>query len=72
MSSGKSAGHARTRDRVDRFGQRGPQLVESRRRRPGDRCPHVRHQRGETGVVERLTRPVKEVGAALVVDRRGR
>ena len=51
------------RDRDDRRGQRGGELVERGRRRPDDRRPHLRDQRGRGGDVET---------PALVVDRRRR
>ena len=53
-------------------GQRGLKFVKCRSARPDHRGSHFRHQRGEVVVVERFSRTVKEVCAALVVDRCGR
>ena len=60
MSSGKSERPGPERDRDDRLGQRGRELVERSRRRPNDRRSHLRDQRRRGGDIETL---------ALVVDR---
>ena len=72
MSSGKSAGQARSD--IETIGSGSAAASSSRAADVArtDRRPHVRHQRRERGVVEGLPRPVEEVWAALVVDRRGR
>ena len=72
MSSGKSAGQARSD--IETIGSGNAAASSSRAADvgPDHRRPHLRHQRREGVVVERLCRPVEEVGAALVVDRRRR
>jgi hypothetical protein len=47
------------RDRVDRHEQRGCELVKRSRRRPPDRCSHLRHQSGSSGHIQ---------ASALIVD----
>ena len=72
MSSGKSAGQARSDIETIGSGDAARELVQCCRRCPDHRRSHLRHQRRESVVVERLRRPVKEVWTALVVDRRRR
>ena len=61
MSVGKSGGQVRSEIDAIGAGQVGRELVERGRRRPGDRRPHLRDQRGGGGDVEL---------PAVVVDRR--
>ena len=72
ISSGKSAGQARSDIETIGSRHRGGQLVECGRRRPHHRRAHVGDQVAERVVVERLARAVEEMRAALVMDRRRR
>ena len=69
ISSGKSAGQARSEMESIGSGKAPLELAECRRRCSDHRRSHLRHQRRESVVVERLPRSVKKVRAALVVDR---